>query len=166
MEGREHRPVSACWPEHLVQTTERIARLRWERCFLITLVLPEDDERAGIKIDVAPTKPAPPLVVRVAKNLPAAHTGIGEQRGERPIAKFLDCIYSSLVDGGVRSLVEMIEECFPIRSTPELLTIAPRTLVREFLFGSPRSRWIFSDEFLVDTPAEERRDVVPVGIGR
>ena len=60
----------------------------------------------------------------------------------------------------------MDEERFPIGSTPELLAIASWPLVREFLFSSACSRWVLDDEFLLDTPAEERSDVVPVGVGR
>jgi hypothetical protein len=60
----------------------------------------------------------------------------------------------------------MREKRFSLSSTPELLAITPRALVGQFLFGSPCSRWIFSDEVLVDTPTQKGCNVVPVGVGR
>ena len=163
MERREDRPLFACGPKRLVQPFEWGTCLWWEGCFLIGLVLAEHDQRAGVEIDVAPTEATSALVVRIAKDLPTEDTRIDEQRSERSTTKLLDRIQPPLVDSGVRSLVEMGEKRFSIGSAPELLTVAPRALVGEFFFGSPCLRWVFSDEFLVDAPAEERRYVVPVG---
>jgi len=60
----------------------------------------------------------------------------------------------------------MREKRFSIVSIPELLPITPRSRVGKFLLGTSLPRWVLSEEFLVDTPPEEGRDVVPVGVGR
>ena len=95
----EDRPIAVGWPECLVEAFERIARLRWERCFLVGLALAEHDERPGLEIDVTPANPASPFVVGITKDLRTADARVGKQRGERPITEFLDRTQPFFVDG-------------------------------------------------------------------
>ena len=155
VERRKDRPITTRRTERLLEAFERIARLRWERCFFVGLALPEHDERPGLEVEVTPTNPASPFVVRITEHLGPADARVGEQRGERAIAELFDRTQSLLVDGRVSLLVEMGQECFPISPTPELLTIVPRSRIREFLLGAAFPRRVFSEEFLVDTPAQE-----------
>ena len=92
MECWEDRPLTARWTKCLIQSIERPDRLWRKRCFLVGLILAEHDERSGLEVYVAPANPTSALVVGIAKDLPTTNAGIGEQRGERPIAKFLDRI--------------------------------------------------------------------------
>ena len=88
------------------------------------------------------------------------------RRAARRAPGLLDCVEPSLVDGGVRSLVEVHKKRFSVVSIPELLMVTSRPCIREFLFGTAFPRRVLGEEFFVDTPPKKGRDVVPVSVGR
>jgi hypothetical protein len=74
MKRGKDRPITTRRTERLLEAFERIARLRWERCFFVGLALPEHDERPGLEVEVTPTNPASPFVVRITEYLGATDT--------------------------------------------------------------------------------------------
>ena len=153
-----------CWWDELVRSIERQPVVFIDRIldFLsIVSSISKPSTNGSRKGRTMERREDRPVSVRWSKRLVEAI-----ERVVRLFTKFLDRVQPSLVDGLMRLLVEVGEKRFTIISTPELLPITPRSLVREFLFGSPLAGRILGNEFLVDTPAEERRNIVPVGVRR